>query len=241
MNLVDHLFIFLLFVVQPIHGAWAYRNFIRKIEAGEPADRMKVYREMMIVEWIALAVLALAWVFFGRSASDLGFVSPGGAGFWIGTALLALAIGFLAYSWQAARTMSSEDKATQAAAMGKLVHVLPHTDGELRSFYKVSVTAGIVEEIIYRGFAFWYLSAFMPIWAVVLVSSLAFGLGHSYQGSSGIVRVTLIGIVFGALYVVTGSIWLPIVAHILLDALQGASIVEILKDESPEPAAAPGA
>ena len=61
----------------------------------------------------------------------------------------------------------------------------------------------------------------MPMWAVVVVSSVAFGLGHSYQGAGGMVRVTLIGLVFGALYVFTGSIWIPIVAHVILDVLQG--------------------
>ena len=79
----------------------------------------------------------------------------------------------------------------------------------------------------------------MPIWAVIAVSSVAFGLGHSYQGASGVAKVTLIGLAFGILYVATGSIWLPILAHAILDILQGASIVEVLRPNDrtdPEPA-----
>ena len=68
------------------------------------------------------------------------------------------------------------------------------------------------------------------MWAVVGVSALVFGLGHSYQGFGGIVRVTLVGIVFGGYYLLTGSIWLPILAHALLDILQGATLLEYLKD-----------
>ncbi len=85
---------------------------------------------------------------------------------------------------------------------------------------------------MYRGFVLWYLFQLMPVWAAVIVSAIAFGLGHSYQGSGGVVRVTALGLAFAALYILTGSIWVPIVGHILLDALQGLSIVEVLrKDE----------
>jgi len=50
-------------------------------------------------------------------------------------------------------------------------------------------------------------------------------------------RCGLIGLAFGIFYVVTGSIWLPIVAHVLLDVLQGAAIHEILRkrDDTLEP------
>ena len=51
------------------------------------------------------------------------------------------------------------------------------------------------------------------------------------------IRVALIGLAFGALFVFSGSIWLPIVAHILVDVLQGRQLREIYRDVD-EPAAA---
>ncbi len=118
--------------------------------------------------------------------------------------------------------------------------MLPHTRRDLRHFIGVSLTAGIVEEIVYRGFVLWYLGLFMPLWAAVVVSSVAFGLGHSYQGAMGALRCGLIGLAFAVFYVVTGSIWLPIIAHAILDILQGMSIVEILRKDrgtgEPQPA-----
>ena len=39
-----------------------------------------------------------------------------------------------------------------------------------------------------------------------------------------------INLALGILYVVSGSIWLPILAHILADALQGLSIRELFRD-----------
>ena len=233
MQLVDHLFILLLFVAQPIHGALAFHRYLAKIEAGEPANRIKLYWQTLVVEWVALAVLASAWLYYARSFADLGFEAPGGAGFWIGgVALIALTV-VLVRSWLAAKTLSQADKDKARESFGKLVHFMPHDDREYRPFFGLSITAGIVEEVIYRGFALWYLAQFMPLWAGVLVSSVFFGLGHSYQGLSGSIRTGLVGLAAALLYVVSGSIWLPIVGHALLDILQGKMLVEILGNGRP--------
>ena len=66
---------------------------------------------------------------------------------------------------------------------------------------------------------------------------MAFGLAHSYQGAIGTLRTGLAGLAFGIFYVVTGSIWLPIIAHVALDALQGATVHEIFRknERVPEP------
>jgi len=229
MLLVDHIFVLLLFVVQPISGAITFRRYINKIKAGEAPDRLTIYRQAYALEWIAFAVLAATWFYLGRPLADLGFVAPGGTGFWVSAVLLLAICGYLIYTWRAAVVMKDEEKNRQRQSLGDLVHFLPHSRRDYRSFFGLSITAGVVEETIYRGFIFWYLAHFMPLWAVVAVSSLAFGLGHSYQGTGGVIRVTLIGIAAGALYVYSGSIWLPIIGHALLDILQGAMLLELLR------------
>ena len=231
MQLVDHLFIILLFVVQPIHGAFAYRRYIRKLKVGE-TNRVRLYRETISGEWIAFAVLVATWIYLDRSFAELGFVVPGGRDFWIGVALLVAVSGFLLYNWRNAAAMSADEKAQHRESFGDLVYFMPQSNREYRSFFGLSITAGIVEEAIYRGFVFWYLAQLMPMWAVVVVSSVAFGLGHSYQGASGMLRVALIGVAAGAFYIYTGSIWLPILGHALLDILQGGMLLEILRNHN---------
>jgi len=240
MPFVDHIFILLLFIVQPVYGVFESRRYEAQAKAGQPLNRIRFYRQTALMEWVFLAVLGAAWFFYSRPIADLGFLSPGGRGFWGGTALLVLFTGYLLYSWRAMMKASDAEKAKQTESLGKVAQYLPHTTGELHSFVGVSITAGIVEEIVYRGFVIWYLGQFMPLWAAVIVSAVAFGLAHSYQGATGALRCGLIGLAFGILYVVTGSIWLPIVAHVLLDVLQGAAIHEILRKNDdvlePEPA-----
>lgn len=228
---VDHLFMILLFVVQPVHGFLSFKRYVARVEAGDPADRASLYRQTLVLEWTAFAVLAASWFALGRPVAELGYVAVSGSAFWIGAALIVIVSAVLVYNWHKSKSVTPEEKVRHIRAFGKLVHFLPHDNRDYRLFVGLSLTAGIVEETIYRGFAIWYLGQFMPVWAAILASSVAFGIGHSYQGPGGMVRVTLIGLVFGAFYVFTGSIWLPILAHFLLDALQGASIVEVLRDD----------
>lgn len=239
MQYVDHVLIFLLFVAQPVQGALESRYYQNQAEAGEPLPRVRFYRQTAVLEWLFLMLLLAAWLDFGRPLADLGFVLSAGPGFWACAAICIAMTAYLVYAWRGAMTADREDKNRYAKSFGDLVHFMPQTKRELNNFYVVSITAGIVEEIVYRGFVIWYLGQYLPAWGAVVVSSVAFGLGHSYQGAGGAVRVSLIGLAFGTLYVVTGSIWLPIIAHILLDVLQGATVHEILRkdreDFVPEP------
>jgi membrane protease YdiL (CAAX protease family) len=230
MNLVDHLMLFLLAVALPVAGVWSFRRFARQIEAGEPSDRTAMCRQTLFVQWSTFTILVLAWLAFRRPFADLGLVAPGGAGFFAGLLLLVPLLYWLVRAWRGARVADAGERAKFASELGLLQHFLPNTRESYRCFVGVSITAGIVEEIAYRGFAFWYFAHYLPPWAVVFVTAIAFGLGHLYQGIANALRVTLGGIAFGAYYLLTDSIWLPIVTHMLVDLLQGAMVYEYLRE-----------
>jgi membrane protease YdiL (CAAX protease family) len=234
MHPVDHLFVLMLVMVQPIYGVIEARWQEARAQAGEPLNRIRFYRQTQVMEWTFAACLGCAWFLLARPVEDLGLVRPGGTRFWIGTVLLLLLTVVLTHSWWTATKTSAADKAGQVHALGKLVRYVPQTAGELRSFIAVSMTAGIVEEIVYRGFLIWYFEQYMPLWSAVVASSIAFTLGHGYQGVSGAIRCGLLGLAFALYYVFTGSIWLPIIAHALLDALQGAALYELLRNDRDE-------
>jgi membrane protease YdiL (CAAX protease family) len=229
MHLVDHLFVLLLFVVQPFFSAVEARRIDARVKAGQCVDRFRIYGHTVLLEWLFLAVLAAAWLTLGRPIEDLGFALPRGPGFWVGAALLVLLIGVLLYSWRRAKGLAVTETARELESLGRVVQLVPHNAGELQGFVGVSITAGIVEEIVYRGFVLWYLTHFMPLWFAVIFSSVVFGLGHIYQGANGALRAGLVGLTFGIFYIATGSIWLPIVAHAALDILQGVTIYEMLR------------
>jgi uncharacterized protein len=47
---------------------------------------------------------------------------------------------------------------------------------------------------------------------------LLFGFGHFYKGPAGAVQSTVSGLLLGTVYLVTGNLWAPILAHGLSDA-----------------------
>ena len=235
MHPFDHVLMLLFAVVQPVASVLSFRRYVAR---GPDGDRVRLYRRTLLLEWSALVVLGAGWVVLERSGASLGFVAPAGAGFWAGAALVLLLVAVLLQAWRGARRLDEAGRRKHISALGKLVHFLPRTGRDYRYFALLSVTAGIVEEIVYRGFLLWYLALYLPLWAAVLASSAVFGVGHSYQGPAAALRTGLAGFAFAVLYVVSGSIWLPIVAHAAVDLLQGAAIFEILR-RSPETLATP--
>lgn len=99
--------------------------------------------------------------------------------------------------------------------------IFPVTKKEKKLWTYVSITAGVTEEIIYRGFlifALGYLFPNLSIFFIILISSLLFGLAHTYQGfAMGVLRTTVFGILFAILYISLGSIIPLILFHFLLD------------------------
>jgi membrane protease YdiL (CAAX protease family) len=51
-------------------------------------------------------------------------------------------------------------------------------------------------------------------------TSILFGVGHGYQGVSGMISAGLGGFVFGLLYLVTGrNLWVSVIAHGTMDTV----------------------
>lgn len=84
----------------------------------------------------------------------------------------------------------------------------------------VSFTAGFCEEIAFRGYLMTRLRILLKLngWLIpVLVSSVAFGVCHAYQGWPGLIVITTYGAMFALLYIRTGSLWPCIIAHFFQD------------------------
>jgi membrane protease YdiL (CAAX protease family) len=98
--------------------------------------------------------------------------------------------------------------------------LLPRNAIERAAFALVSLSAGICEEVLFRGFLMRFLhegGLAMPHTGALVVSSLVFGLGHAYQGPKGVVSTTVAGIGLGLLFLLSGSLIPGIVLHVLID------------------------
>lgn len=115
---------------------------------------------------------------------------------------------------------SEKARTQQLTQLERISFFLPRSRAERWWFALVSLSAGICEELIFRGFLIQYFTQ-LPIsiapFVAYLLSALVFGIDHAYQGVAGIVSTAFLALVFTVLFVATGGIWLPMLVHALID------------------------
>ena len=217
----DHALFAVLAVLFPVRaGLFGFRRLRRAPEHDVPRVRRLLYRQAIAIQWTLTAIAIALWIARSRPWAALGFVPR----------FDSLALGCLAASmmvvafviWQRVRTLRSDEALGHVREhLEHVERMLPRRPDELRRFYRLSITAGVCEEVLYRGYLIWYLGHALPLWPAVVAAALLFGFGHLYQGVRGMITTFVVGLVFGALYVGTGAIWLPMVLHALADAHSG--------------------
>lgn len=221
--LIDHVAFALLAVAFPIWDFFALRRRATLIHAGRSELRMGLYRKIIVEEWLIAIVLLAGWFLLGRGGAAIGLSVPrGGALAWTGYGLAALvSVGLVIQLRSVLR--NPESLASMRNQFGSVMFFMPHTHRERRAFDAVSVTAGICEEVVFRGYLVAYLMAVLatPFWVAALLSSVLFGFAHAYQGPAGIPRTAAAGGLFALLYGLTGSLWAPIVVHAVMDITSG--------------------
>jgi membrane protease YdiL (CAAX protease family) len=203
--------------------AWDALETRRLKASADPRKRTKWYLKVIVVSW-ALALL-VTWTSGGwRQVMTIDSYAPwmpsSGAvrGFVVGLIVAIVAVQvFLLLQIR----KKPEARAKLMQALATLYFILPVTREDRRWFFLVSLTAGICEEVVYRGFLIHYLMgapASLSVTFAVLVASLIFGLGHIYQGVRGAIGTAVLGCVFAVLFVITGNLAISILLHAIIDA-----------------------
>jgi len=122
-----------------------------------------------------------------------------------------------------------------------LKRLVPRTREDRRTFALMSVTAGVGEEIVYRGFLFLILvAAGLSVPGALVLQALAFGMVHAYQGPVGVTATALLGLLFGLSFVLLGTLWPAILAHVAVDWVVGLMLTDYFFGPEEEPTSRPG-
>lgn len=212
---LTHLLAVYAVLAAPWLGCIWYRMARRRIASGRPDAKVRLYRGLAVEQILSTAVVLFIWRNGQLSAASLGLVLPGSWGWSMAT--LVVIVGALAWSGFRLRPKAAKIRKQLEASIGAL---LPDSHRERSWFAAISVGAGISEELAFRGFLFYYFATYVPqlnTLEKVLLTSLCFGLGHIYQGWRGAISTGILGLVFAGLYVMTGSLLLPVVIHAAVD------------------------
>jgi membrane protease YdiL (CAAX protease family) len=220
-------------VASPVHtilvlavlGGWSFWHKISAEELSVAANpnRIRFYLETVVYEWLlfvlvvagvkrsgasVLIVLGDRWRSVRQVLRDIGIA----VAFWIVAALLLWIFGWL----------------LRVAALGRNVSMLPQRCIELTVWIALSITAGICEETIFRGYLqrqFMALTKSAPVG--ILLSAATFGAAHAYQGSRMMILIALYGAMFGILAYWRGTVRPGMISHAWQDSLNG--VLAVLK------------
>lgn len=103
--------------------------------------------------------------------------------------------------------------------------IAPRTRSDAIAFAGVATSAGIAEEVAYRGVLFSLLAHFMGGWWLpALVAAVAFGVAHAFQGWRAAALASAAGLVAQVVVGLTGTLIVAIAVHIVHDLIAGAVI-----------------
>jgi uncharacterized protein len=226
---------FVLAVLIPWRGRARLKKLLSLPVAGTK-EKLALYGATIAFQWVLAGVVA--WRCFARelTSAELGLGRL--VNVELVLASLAGAALLCAFQWFNLRRVSrAGGPATEL--MRKLAErLLPTTAFEFAHYCALAVTAGVCEEFLYRGFAMAALSrAAVPEWAVVVISSILFGLAHAYQGRGGMVGTGLLGVSFACSRIVFSSLIPVIVWHAGVDVVAGVAgprflVTEKMAEES---------
>lgn len=95
----------------------------------------------------------------------------------------------------------------------------------LMLLFTAGISAGFVEEFIFRGILFRWIEEFGGSWAALIVTSALFGFGHIGNDNASLFSSVAIaieaGVMLGGAYMLTRSLWLPIGLHFGWNMTQG--------------------
>lgn len=210
----------------------------RRLGADPAGSLVPRYWRTMIRGWLSAALVLAAWIGLHRNYAAIGLDIPVGEyGLYglllVAAAAIGLGVVHLNIGW-----VVTPKRYPELRAQMREIKILPRTTGEMLVFVGVALTAGLWEELMYRGFLIWFIAPYTGIIVAIVLSSLIFGLGHGYQGPRGIARTFVLGALFAIAYVCTQSLWWIMAAHALVDLWGGTLGWRVLRMPEARPAQA---
>jgi len=204
-----------LLLVLPRGALRSARLFRQAAESGSDAEiptRSSIFAGTLLVLGITFVQ---AWFVAGDYGWNLFSIPQFGlreAGAGLGALLVMLGLRQVNYVIR-----TPEERATM------MVHKLQPRNGTEWAMYGVtSISAGIAEEAAYRGAIMSVLIGVTGLpWVAVLVSAVAFAVGHALQGWKSGVVVFFMALAMHALVLVTGTLVVAMVVHAGYDLMAG--------------------
>jgi membrane protease YdiL (CAAX protease family) len=212
-----HTIVFVLFLIGYAYHA---QTTVARIEGLHLTSKVPLYLFMILFE---LTLVSYVW-FLGMKPAGGSFRAViGGKWSTFGDVLRDIGVAFLFWLVVIVAVVGLHFSLGKSPQTAKAVFMLAPGDGsEMTLWVILSVTAGICEEFIFRGYLqkqFLVITRSEP--AAVALQAVLFGIAHSYQGVKSIVTITVYGGLFGMLAVYRKSLRPGMIQHAMQDSFAG--------------------
>ena len=190
---------------------WVFPNLKRRAIA---------YAGNIAVLWLLTAAVAALWILTKRSWALL-FLGP--IVWWRLAIGFVLFFAFLYVGLRDRRVASKNPKALERVerAVKPMEWMMPVTAAHMRWWTAVSITAGITEEVLIRGFLVAVTAHFTGLPAAVIIAAVIFGIGHAYQQPKNALPTGLYGLGLNVIVLISGSLLPAMAIHIAQDYFAG--------------------
>jgi len=218
------------FILNPVYIYLTYKHEKQSVIA-QPEKRVVMYRSWILHLWLPVLILMVLLNQSEISLNDIGLQWHWDLANLLSAAGLLMLCGYFLFSLNKLHK-NTDDHQGLRKQIAYIQWMTPSTAKEARYFiFGLSISAGICEEILFRGYLMLVLGDYFPTYAVVLISSLAFGLPHIYQGPMHIIRTAIVGATMALIYIFTDSIIIPILLHAVFDMYGGAMAYIVFLNE----------
>ena len=209
---------------------WRGYTRLRKLLALPSVDtkeKVTLYAVTIAFQWLLVGLVVWRSLARGLTIEELGLGSQGWIEIVASGLLGAFFVGGL--QWLNLRRIGKMEGEAPELLRKLANRLLPVNLLEYLPYSALAITAGICEEFVYRGFAIAAFSkAGLPLWMVVIVSSVLFGLAHAYQGRGGIVSTGIFGVMLAIGRLGFGSLVPVMMWHAGLDLAAGIAAPKYL-------------
>lgn len=220
LHLADLPLVLAIVVGLPWRALHAMRRLRALSEAEAAALRPSLYARAILSQWVLVTLTGAVWAWLHRDARAIG-LEPRATGGLLGVLAGTVTITLIVLRQRPSARRDPELAERLRARLAGVRRILPHDGREYLRFVPLAVTAGICEEILFRGYLVWVLRHAMPLAAAYLLASLLFGVGHLYQGAKGVLQTAIAGAFFSAVVAVSGSLYAAMLLHALMDLHAG--------------------
>ena len=228
----DHTLALLFGLAIPLYSAYkrpkdlAGRHF-------ESHQKNRIYLANSISLFLMALVILVVWLLYKRPLAELGFKQISNIYAWWWLALIFI----LLYLVDTGIAISSKENLQRTFnARNTKTPFMPTKQHELPLYFLMCFSAGVFEEIIFRGFLVTYclylFSGFNDpeLWAVILPAAV-FSIAHFYQGKKAVFKIFILSILFGFIFIHSASLLIVMLLHFLVDAAGGLLTLKYMKEE----------